>query len=337
VGFKIWAHFHYVLSMGAVFALYAGWYYWIPKMLGLDYNRLLSKVHFWVLFVGVNLSGRNRTFFDLGGKRFTRHFGTTYPSYPPSKKDKGEKGGSPDFAMFFENVQSSKRDIYKELKGKSGIYLFINKITNDLYVGSSVTLSKRMAAHFFHGNSNKDTRVVLYRAMRKYKLENFSLAILEFCASDIITCSDLEQKWIDYYKPRYNVLKIGGSSSGFRHSIDTINKLKELFKKEKHPKFGSVNSAETRQAISDGIREFYRTHTHRFKGMKGIHSPQYGINGKFVFCYNKTGEELTFPSINGAKQHFKVRWTTVKKNIDTQSWVTLQGEEWIIQSTPRQK
>ena len=61
-------------------------------------------------------------------------------------------------------------------------------------VGSSVTLSKRMAAHFFHGNSNKDTRVVLYRAMRKYKLENFSLAILEFSASDIITCSDLEQK-----------------------------------------------------------------------------------------------------------------------------------------------
>jgi hypothetical protein len=133
------------------------------------------------------LSGRNRTFFDLGGKRFTRHFGTTYPSYPPSKKDKGEKGGSPDFAMFFfpafkegqrGYVQSSKRDIYKELKGKSGIYLFINKITNNLYVGSSVTLSKRMAAHFFHGNSNKDTRVVLYRAMRKYKLENFSLAIL---------------------------------------------------------------------------------------------------------------------------------------------------------------
>ena len=116
--------------------------------------------------------------------------------------DKGEKGGSPDdnFAMFFENVQHpiapkrgqrgsatgySKRDIYKELKGKSGIYLFINKITNNLYVGSSVTLSKRMAAlispNFFHGNSNKGTRIVLYRAMRKYKLENFSLAILEFC------------------------------------------------------------------------------------------------------------------------------------------------------------
>jgi hypothetical protein len=46
-------HFHYVLSMGAVFALYSGWYFWIPKILGLDYNLVYSKAHFWVLFAGV--------------------------------------------------------------------------------------------------------------------------------------------------------------------------------------------------------------------------------------------------------------------------------------------
>lgn len=40
--------------MGAVFALYSGWYFWILKILGLDYNLLYSKAHFWVLFVGVN-------------------------------------------------------------------------------------------------------------------------------------------------------------------------------------------------------------------------------------------------------------------------------------------
>jgi cytochrome c oxidase subunit 1 len=50
------AHFHYVLSMGAVFALFSGWYFWIPKILGLDYNLLYSKAHFWVLFAGVNLT-----------------------------------------------------------------------------------------------------------------------------------------------------------------------------------------------------------------------------------------------------------------------------------------
>ena len=46
-------------------------------------------------------------------------------------------------------------------------------------------------------------------------------------------------------------------------------------------------------------------------------------------------EELSFPSINGDKQHFNVRWTTIKKNLDTQNWVLLQGKKWMIQSTPR--
>ena len=61
------AHFHYVLSMGAVFALYSAWYFWIPKILGLDYNKLLGKVHFWVLFVGVNLTFFPQHFLGLQG------------------------------------------------------------------------------------------------------------------------------------------------------------------------------------------------------------------------------------------------------------------------------
>jgi cytochrome c oxidase subunit 1 len=57
------AHFHYVLSMGAVFGLFAGFYYWAPKIIGKTYNDFLGKIHFWTLFVGVNL-----TFFpQVGG------------------------------------------------------------------------------------------------------------------------------------------------------------------------------------------------------------------------------------------------------------------------------
>nr|YP_010240508.1 cytochrome c oxidase subunit 1 [Trametes villosa]QTF87849.1 cytochrome c oxidase subunit 1 [Trametes villosa] len=52
------AHFHYVLSMGAVFALFAGFYFWTPKIIGLTYNELLGKIHFWTLFVGVNIMPR---------------------------------------------------------------------------------------------------------------------------------------------------------------------------------------------------------------------------------------------------------------------------------------
>ncbi|MDE0933734.1 MAG: cbb3-type cytochrome c oxidase subunit I, partial [Novosphingopyxis baekryungensis] len=49
------AHFHYVLSLGAVFSLFAGFYYWFPKMSGKMYNEFLGKLHFWVFFLGVNV------------------------------------------------------------------------------------------------------------------------------------------------------------------------------------------------------------------------------------------------------------------------------------------
>lgn len=53
--------------MGAVFALYSGWYFWIPKILGLGYNLLYSKAHFWVLFTGVNLTFFPQHFLGLQG------------------------------------------------------------------------------------------------------------------------------------------------------------------------------------------------------------------------------------------------------------------------------
>jgi cytochrome c oxidase subunit 1 len=61
------AHFHYVLSMGAVFALFSAWYFWVPKILGLNYNRMLGIVHFWILFIGVNLTFFPQHFLGLQG------------------------------------------------------------------------------------------------------------------------------------------------------------------------------------------------------------------------------------------------------------------------------
>lgn len=61
------AHFHYVLSMGALFGLFAGFYYWIPKMSGRQYSEPLGKIHFWMTFIGVNVLFFPMHFLGLAG------------------------------------------------------------------------------------------------------------------------------------------------------------------------------------------------------------------------------------------------------------------------------
>ena len=61
------AHFHYVLSLGSTFAIFAGWYYWFPKITGYMYSEFLGKLHFWLTFIGVNVAFFPQHFLGLAG------------------------------------------------------------------------------------------------------------------------------------------------------------------------------------------------------------------------------------------------------------------------------
>jgi heme/copper-type cytochrome/quinol oxidase subunit 1 len=60
-------HFHYVLSMGAVFGIFAGFYYWIGKITGFAYNELYGRIHFWSFFIGVNITFFPMHFLGISG------------------------------------------------------------------------------------------------------------------------------------------------------------------------------------------------------------------------------------------------------------------------------
>jgi len=60
-------HFHYVLSMGVVFGIFAGFYHWFHKMTGLNFPRLYGRIHFWLIFCGVNITFFPMHFLGLAG------------------------------------------------------------------------------------------------------------------------------------------------------------------------------------------------------------------------------------------------------------------------------
>jgi len=61
------AHFHYTMSLGAVFSIFAGFYYWFPKITGYMYDERLAKIHFWLTFAGINIVFLPQHFLGFAG------------------------------------------------------------------------------------------------------------------------------------------------------------------------------------------------------------------------------------------------------------------------------
>jgi cytochrome c oxidase subunit I len=77
--FFVMAHFHYTIMGGLIFAFFAGIYYWVPKMYGVNLNERLGKIHFWTLFIAFNSTFA--PLFALGFMGMPRRVVTYNPSF----------------------------------------------------------------------------------------------------------------------------------------------------------------------------------------------------------------------------------------------------------------
>ena len=150
----------------------------------------------------------------------------------------------PNNIKLYEDAYLMRKSIIKENKGKSGIYKWTNKITNDIYIGQSIDLSKRLIKYFNLSYLKNRETLVISRALIKYGYSNFSLDILEYC--DLANLTEREQYYMDKLNPRYNTLKIAGSSSGHKLTEETKNKislyLKGIYVQEKSALYGRTHS-----------------------------------------------------------------------------------------------
>lgn len=358
------AHFHYVLSMGAVFALFAGFYYWAPKIVGLTHNELLGKIHFWTLFVGVLQNSRliivvfsifklyfiymlskknsisevidrellDNDLNDIDNKTLDIKFN----ELPTPKLPDPNKRKTTDILNNLKHIQAeskfigikeSKIDILLNIKNKAGIYMFFNLVNGNTYIGSSIKLDRRFRVHL---SGIGRVNLPLYNALNKYGLNNFVFLVLQYCDPIEEICLALEQSFLDLYKPKYNILKLAGSSQGFKHSPETIAKLKKIHAGKLHPRFGSYASDQQKILTSIALKKYYEENDHHGKGKKGNFSYQYGIGGTKIIMTNEYDETISFPSINSARLHFRVRFTTISKNINKS--IFIKGKKWFIRS-----
>ena len=85
---------------------------------------------------------------------------------------------------------------------------------------------------------------------------------------------------------------------------------------ELHPRFGTKADEEQKLLTSLALKKYYQEHVHHSKGKKGILSYQYGLGGTKIIMTSEFNEILKFTSINSARLQFRVRFTTISKNID---------------------
>lgn len=146
----------------------------------------------------------------------------------------------------FENLDSEniRKKILNETKGLSGIYMIVNKITKDYYVGSAATnrFYARLSNHLIYFRGSKIVKL----AVKKYKLNNFAFIILNLYPN-IVTKEnnkellDLEDRYLKLLLPNYNILTEAGSSFGYKHTDVDRQKMKDIYTDARREIISSLN------------------------------------------------------------------------------------------------
>lgn len=123
----------------------------------------------------------------------------------------------------FDNLSKFK----KYLENKPGVYCIKNIINSDMYIGSSKNIYERFQEHKRGMIKNNHPNIIIRHSVKKYNYVNFEFLVLKFSITtnkDILM--QLEQDYIDKYKPKYNILKEAYRNSTYKHSKEAIEKIR---------------------------------------------------------------------------------------------------------------
>jgi group I intron endonuclease len=155
-----------------------------------------------------------------------------------------ELGLNPVYLYEDLNLDNTRKQILKDTKDLSGIYMIANKTTKDYYIGSASTnrFYARFSNHVIYFRGSKIVKL----AIKKYNIENFAFLILELYP-DIVTKENnhelvnLEDKYLKLLLPNYNILTEAGSSFGYKHTEIDRQKMKDIYSDARRERIGNLN------------------------------------------------------------------------------------------------
>jgi group I intron endonuclease len=231
------------------------------------------------------------------------------------------------------HLDSTRKKIKTDTKNLSGIYLILNKVTLDYYIGSAATdrFYSRFSNHllYFHGSK------ILKLAVRKYKLSQFAFIILELFPEIVNKENnkkllDLEDFYLKSLLPNYNILTEAGSSFGYKHTEISRLKMKNQYSLERRERIGSLNRG---KSLSVETKDKIRISKKALTKEKPNYSEQAILNMKknskpiILYNLNKTvyGE---FTSIVEAAKSIGCNEKTIRRALKTKK--NFLKRRWIV-------
>jgi group I intron endonuclease len=263
-----------------------------------------------------------------------RHFSVTSPGGLISEeltKFISEKNLNPVFIYEDLSDKTVKSRVLNDTRGLSGIYLILNKVTLDYYIGSASTgrFYARFSNHLFNFHGSK----VVKNAVKKHGVSSFAFLVLELFPEIVNKENnkkllDLEDFYLKSLLPNYNILTEAGSSFGYKHNETTRLKMKTSYSEERRLAIGSLNKG---KSFSPSTLEAMKQSA--LNRIKPIYSEE-GIqnmkkSSKAILVYNMDytvyGE---FPSITEASKSLGCSPKTISRALQTPKKILRR--RWIV-------
>jgi group I intron endonuclease len=243
-----------------------------------------------------------------------------------------EKNIKPVFYYEDLSLQTIKDKIKEDTNNLSGVYLILNKVTLDYYIGSAST--DNFYTRFYRHLINLTGSKIVKLAVRKYGLENFAFIIVELFPEKVNKENnkkllDLEDFYLKSLLPNYNILTEAGNNFGYKHTeIDRI-KMKANYSDERREAISNLNKGKTlSEEIRAKIKEKALARLSQTFTEEALTNMQ--KKSKPIILYNKSNGTVygEYNSIIDAANSIKCNEKTIRRALLTEKKILLR--RWIV-------